>query len=101
MVWDPDEALRQAVVLDSVLVTALLGCRPAKRDKVVALLSAREPNYCHMDSLAPLLAQLGKEAFEALLWLYRSQHMHERVLQALAGYRSGTVGEPLDPALPT
>jgi len=97
-VWDPEEALRQATLLDSVLVTALLGCRPARRAAVVALLAGEQQcgqggsNHCHMDSLAPLLAQLGGETFEALLWLFRSQGMHERVLQALAGYRSGGVG---------
>lgn len=89
--------MRQATLLDSLLVGALLACRPARRAAVVALLAGSDPfsppNFGHIESLAPLLAQSGGETFEALLWLFRSQRLHERVLQALAGYRTGSVGE--------
>lgn len=48
---------------------------------MIELLSRK--NRCHIESSAVLLAAQGNAFIEALLWLYRSNNEHKRVLLAL------------------
>jgi hypothetical protein len=52
--------------------------------KALILQLVSQPNQCHVDSCAYVLATIGKTAYiEALLWLYRSQRQHTRILSML------------------
>lgn len=69
-----------------MLLFALMHCTdasgtPDRRADVLTLLSA--PNRCQIETCSVLLASHGNTYTEALLWLYRSQGQHTRVLQAL------------------
>lgn len=110
MIWDPEEEIRQAVLLDTILVAALLRCFPARRGVVVSLLAAQDQyapgsfaglpigvtsetsNYCHIESTAILLASQGNALTEALLWLFRSHKQHSRLFLALTEEKCVGVG---------
>jgi len=70
------------VVLDTALIAALLACTSPRRSTVLEIVS--NPNNCHVESCSVLLASQGPTYMEALLWLYRSNHEHRRVLAILA-----------------
>lgn len=88
---DPDEELRRAQLLDSVLLFALVNCAPSRRNATVQLLSS--PNFCQVETCSVLLASQGNPYTEALLWLYRSHNLHSRVLDALKEEKSVAPGE--------
>lgn len=90
-ITDPDEELRRAQLLDTVLLFALVNCQPSRRNATVQLLSS--PNYCQVETCSVLLASQGNPFTEALLWLYRSHNLHSRVLDALKEDKSVAVGE--------
>ncbi len=92
-VFDPDEAIQHAVLLDTMLLHAYMHCQPPHehRQAVLKLLSAS--NRCQIESCAVLLASYGNAYTEALLWLYRSQHQHARVLQALSEDKCVAIGK--------
>lgn len=69
---------------------ALMNCQPAKKTAVVELLKV--PNRCQIESCSVLLASKGDAYIEALLWLYRSQNQHARVLAALTEDKCVTLG---------
>ena len=77
-----DTELLRAQVLDTVLLTALVQCQPSRRAAVVELLSGT--NSCQIESCSVSLASQGNCYTEALMWLFRSQNQHTRVLQALS-----------------
>lgn len=54
---DVDDAVREAIVLDTVLLAAYVNCAPPRRAAVVDLLS--KPNRCQMESSSLLLSGLG------------------------------------------
>lgn len=87
---DPDEELRRAQLLDSVLLFALVNCQPSRRNATVQLLSS--PNFCQVETCSVLLASQGNPYTEALLWLYRSHNLHSRVLDALKEEKSVAPG---------
>ncbi len=87
---DPEEEIRRAVVLDTVLLSSLVNCFPSRRAAAVELLSS--PNRCQIESCSVLLASQGNSYTEALLWLFRSQNQHTRVLQALSEDKCVGVG---------
>lgn len=87
---DPDEEIRRAQLLDSMMLFALMNCNPIRRDAVIDLLSG--PNRCHIESCSVLLASHGNTFTEPLLWLYRSQNQHSRVLQALREDKCVAIG---------
>jgi hypothetical protein len=60
---------------------ALMHCNPVQKTNIIELLSS--PNRCQIESCSVLLASHGNAYTEALLWLYRSQSQHSRVIQAL------------------
>lgn len=74
-----------AKLLDSILLSALVGCSPPKHDVVRRLLM--EPNRCDVEGGALLLSSHGNAYFEALLWLYRSNGEHKRALNLLSEER--------------
>jgi hypothetical protein len=93
IVLDPENELRRAQVLDTILLSALVKCFPSRRANVVQLLSCTpifdkeygsSNNYCQIESSSVVLASQGDSYTEALLWLFRSQGQHSRVLQALS-----------------
>ena len=88
---DPDEEIRRAQLLDSILLFALVNCQPPRRNAVVQLLSSGN-NYCQVETSSVLLASQGNPFTEALLWLYRSHGLHSRVLDALKEEKSVAVG---------
>lgn len=73
-----------------MLLSALVSCSPSRRGAVVELLSG--PNRCQIESCSVLLASQGNAYTEALLWLFRSQNQHNRVLQALTEEKCVGVG---------
>lgn len=77
-------------MLDTMLLSALVSCHPSRRGAVVELLSG--PNRCQIESCSVLLASQGNSYTEALLWLFRSQNQHNRVLQALTEDKCVGVG---------
>lgn len=79
---DPEELIRDAIILDTLYVSALVHCSPPRRSVIVGLLS--KPNYCHLDSCSLMIASQGNAYTEALLWLFRSHSDHKRVLSALS-----------------
>lgn len=83
MIGDPDEIIRLAELVDTVLLSSLIHCSTAR--KVAEFLS--QPNRCHLESSAVILASQGNAFTEALLWLYRSHNDHKRVLVALSEER--------------
>ena len=74
-----------AKLLDSILLSALVGCSPPKQDVVRKLLV--EPNRCDVEGGALLLSSHGNAYFEALLWLYRGNGEHKRALNILSEER--------------
>ncbi len=92
-IGDADEEIRRAQLLDTVLLSALVSCHPSRRGAVVELLS--NANRCQIESCSVLLASQGNSYTEALLWLFRSQNQHNRVLQALTEDKCVGVGEEL------
>ncbi len=87
---DPDEDIRLAQLLDTMYLFALMNCSTIKRSVVIDLLSS--PNRCQIESCSVLLASHGNAYTEPLLWLYRSQHQHSRVLQALSEDKCVAIG---------
>lgn len=87
---DPEDELRRAQLLDTVLLFSLMNCSPIRRRAVIDLLS--QSNRCHIESCSILLASHGNTYTEALLWLYRSQNQHSRVLQALTEDKCVAIG---------
>lgn len=79
---DPDAIIKRAQLLDTMYLFALMNCSPDRKQAVIELLAS--PNRCQIESCSVLLASHGNAYTEALLWLYRSQHQHSRVLQALS-----------------
>ena len=45
-ITDPEEELRRAQLLDTVLLFALVNCQPSRRNATVQLLSSH--NYCQV-----------------------------------------------------
>ena len=82
---DVDDMIKIAELIDSTLLTALVICSPSRTDSVVDMLS--KSNRCHSETSAVMLASRGKTYTEALLWLYRSNGEHRRVLAALTEER--------------
>jgi len=82
---DGEDLVRVAELVDSTLLTTLVNCSPPRIETVVAMLS--KTNRCHSESSAVMLASRGKSFTEALLWLYRSNGEHRRVLAALTKER--------------
>jgi tetratricopeptide (TPR) repeat protein len=79
-------AAEQAVIADTVLVSALLHCSPPRREAIVALVS--DPRCaCDLAATAPLLAAAGVACAEPLLWLYRGRGLHRQALGLLAADR--------------
>jgi tetratricopeptide (TPR) repeat protein len=79
-------AAEQAVIADTVLVSALLHCSPSRREAIVALVS--DPRCaCDLAATAPLLAAAGVACAEPLLWLYRGRGLHRQALGLLAADR--------------
>lgn len=70
---------------------ALMHCNPIRRTAVIDLLSSH--NRCQIESCSVLLASHGNAYTEPLLWLYRSQGQHARVLQALSEDKCVAVGK--------
>jgi hypothetical protein len=87
---DPDEEIKRASLLDSMLLFAYMNCSPSRRSSVISLLSSS--NRCQIESCSLLLASHGNNYTEALLWLYRSQNQHTRVLQALTEDKCVAIG---------
>jgi hypothetical protein len=87
---DPDEEIKRASLLDSMLLFAYMNCSPLRRSSVISLLSSS--NRCQIESCSLLLASNGNNYTEALLWLYRSQNQHTRVLQALTEDKCVAIG---------
>ena len=82
--WDGGDiydAVRSAELLDSTFLSALINCSPPDKNNIITLLSG--PNRCHPEHSAVMLASKGKSYTEGLLWLYRSNGEHRRVLAAL------------------
>ena len=82
----PQDFIRRAVLLDTVLVCSLVSSSPlstTRRQAVIDVLANPKGNRCHIESCAVLLASQGNAFTEALLWLYRSHNEHKRVLSAL------------------
>lgn len=75
-----------AKLLDSMLLSALVGCSPPRKAEVLKLL--KEPNRCDLEGSALLLSSHGNTLFEALMWLYRSHGEHKRVLNSMSIERS-------------
>lgn len=73
-----------------MLLFALMHCANDRKPEVLQLLSG--PNRCQIETCAVLLASHGNTYTEALLWLYRSQHQHARVLQALTEDKCVAIG---------
>ncbi len=90
-IGDAEEEIRRAQLLDTVLLSALVNCSPSRRGAVVELLAG--PNRCQIESCSVLLASQGNSYTEALLWLFRSQNQHNRVLQALTEEKCVGIGE--------
>ena len=80
-----EDPIMLAKLLDSILLSALVGCSPPKHDVVCKLLM--EPNCCDVEGGALLLSSHGNAYFEALLWLYRSNGEHKRALNLLSEER--------------
>lgn len=87
---NPEEEIARAMLVDTMLLHALMFCVPPKKSSIVELL--RSPNRCQIESCSVLLASNGDAYIEALLWLYRSQNQHTRVLQALTEDRCVRIG---------
>jgi hypothetical protein len=54
-ITDPDEEIRRAQLLDTVLLFALVSCQPPRRNATVQLLSSGN-NYCQVETCSVLLA---------------------------------------------
>lgn len=54
---DPEELIRDAIILDTIYISALINCHPSRRSTVVSILS--KPNYCHVDSCSLMIASQG------------------------------------------
>jgi hypothetical protein len=78
---NPDEEIGRAILCDTMYLFALMNCSPPKKSAVIDLL--KSSNRCQIESCSVLLASNGDAYIEALLWLYRSQNQHARVLAAL------------------
>lgn len=79
-----DPHIREAMLLDSMLLNALLSCSPPRRNAVVDLLSKKQFVYRgQFKGSSQLLASFGTPYIEAMLWLYRSRGFHQKVLSAL------------------
>jgi tetratricopeptide (TPR) repeat protein len=76
-----EDAVVLAKLLDSMLISALVGSGSPQKDAVIRLL--KEPNRCDLEGGALLLSSHGNTMFEALLWLYRSHGEHKRALNSL------------------
>lgn len=87
---DPDEEIRKCQLLDTMMLFALMHCSPDRKQDVLTLLSSS--NRCQIESCSVLLASHGNTYTEALLWLYRSQNQHQRVLQALTEDKCVAIG---------
>lgn len=87
---DPEEELKRAQLLDTMYLFALMNCNPIRRPAVIDLLSST--NRCQIESCSVLLASHGNQYTEALLWLYRSQNQHTRVLSALTEDKCVAIG---------
>jgi hypothetical protein len=61
---DPEELIRDAIILDTLYVSALTHCNPPRRAAIVALLC--KPNYCHLDSCSLMIASQGNAYTGAL-----------------------------------
>ena len=81
---DPDDAIRAAELVDTVLLSALVHCSPPRRSAVIELLSSPAGNRCNIECCSVILAQQGVVFTEALIWLNRSKGEHKRVLQLLS-----------------
>lgn len=68
-----------------------MNCSPIRKESVIGLVSKQ--NRCHIESCSVLLASHGNAYTEALLWLYRSQNQHSRVLQALTEDKCVAIGK--------
>jgi len=79
-------------LLDTMYLHALLHSNSvSKKSQILSLLS--QPNQCHVESCAFLLASIGGTAYmDALLWLYRSQKQHIRILSMLSEEKCVTSG---------
>ena len=75
------EIFRLIEIIDTVLLSALLACYPIKLNSIIQLLSNK--NYCNIIISTELLVINGTNYIEALLWLYRINNQHEKVLNAL------------------
>ena len=78
---NPDEEIRKAELLDTVLLFALVNCHPSCRNASIQLLSTN--NFCQIEASSVILASQGFAYIEALLWLYRSHNQHSTVLSML------------------
>lgn len=85
IVCDPDDAIRVAELLDTLLLSSLVNCAPPRRTAAVDLLSSH--NRCNVESCTVMLASQGNAFTEALLWLYRSHNEHKKVLAVLTEER--------------
>jgi len=54
---DPEELIRDAIILDTMYVSALVNCSPPRRAAIVGLLC--KSNYCHLDSCSLMIASQG------------------------------------------
>jgi hypothetical protein len=90
-ILEPEEDLKRAQLLDTMYLFALMNCSPVRRAAVIDLLSG--PNRCQIESCSVLLASHGNQFTEALLWLFRSQNQHSRVLQALTEDKCVAIGK--------
>jgi hypothetical protein len=110
------EAQALAVLIDTVLLSALVNCSPTRRGAVLDLLTETPcldslmlgfdaaaqkkllqgsinynhafGNQCHIESCAVVLASQGSAYTEPLLWLYRSHGDHKKTLSYLNEERS-------------
>ena len=80
-----EDQITMAELIDSTLLTCYVNSSPPRVETVVSMLS--KPNRCNSESSAVLLASRGKNFMESLLWLYRSNGEHRRVLAALTEER--------------
>ena len=54
---DPEELIRDAIILDTIYMSALIHCSPPRRTVIVNMLS--KPNYCYVDSCSLMIASQG------------------------------------------
>ena len=57
LTMDTEELIRDAIILDSIYISALIHCIPARKPLIMSLLCKH--NYCYVDSCSILIASQG------------------------------------------